>query len=68
MGDSGAVLRLRSGFIPGRPFDLAPDRGVMARMAERGVPVLTLLNIQDLGARWGIGRSRAGNAAASGDA
>jgi hypothetical protein len=27
---------------------------VMARFAEQGVPVLTLLNIRDLAVRWGI--------------
>lgn len=54
LGDSLAVLRLRSGFVPPRPFDRSEGRGVMARFAERGVPVLTLLNIRDLAARWGV--------------
>jgi len=48
------VLRLRSGFIPGVPFDFSPSRGLMARFAERGVPVLTLLNVRDLAVRWGV--------------
>ena len=54
LGSSDAVLRLRSGFLPARPFDRSEDRGVMARFAEQGVPVLTLLNIRDLAVRWGI--------------
>jgi poly-gamma-glutamate system protein len=54
LGRSAAVLRLRNGFLPGVPFDLSPNRGVLARFAERGVPVLTLLNVRDLALRWGI--------------
>jgi poly-gamma-glutamate system protein len=54
LGRSAAVLRLRNGFLPGVPFDFSPQRGLMARFAERGVPVLTLLNVRDLAARWGI--------------
>jgi len=54
MGEGGAVLELSSGFIAPRSFDLGADRGVMARMMEEGVPVLSLLNVKDLGLRWGI--------------
>ena len=54
LGSSDAVLRLRSGFLPALPFDRSEGRGVMARFAEQGVPVLTLLNIRDLAIRWGI--------------
>jgi poly-gamma-glutamate system protein len=54
LGASGAVLRLRSGFLPPLPFDRSDDRGVMARFAEQGVPILTLLNIRDLALRWGV--------------
>ncbi|MGE5359555.1 MAG: poly-gamma-glutamate system protein [Bacteroidales bacterium] len=54
LGRSDAVLKLRNGFLPGVPFDFSPGRGMMARYAERGVPVLTLLNVRDLAARWGI--------------
>jgi poly-gamma-glutamate system protein len=54
MGRSPAILRLRSGFIPQKLWDLSPGRGVMARFAERGVPVLTLLNVRDLALRWRI--------------
>jgi poly-gamma-glutamate system protein len=54
LGESDAVLRLRSGFLPPRPFDRSEARGVMARFAEQGVRVLTLLNVRDLAVRWGI--------------
>jgi poly-gamma-glutamate system protein len=54
LGRSRAVLRLPSGFLPGVPFDFSDGRGVMARFAERGIPVLTLLNIRDLALRWGV--------------
>lgn len=55
LGRSTAFLHLRNGFLPARPFDLGADRGVMARFAERGVPVLHLLNVRDLALRWGVG-------------
>jgi hypothetical protein len=51
---SHIVLRLRNGFLPGVPFDFSENRGVMARYAERGVPLLTLLNVRDLALRWRI--------------
>jgi poly-gamma-glutamate system protein len=54
LGSSAAVLRLRSGFLPPGPFDRSNERGVMARFAEQGVSVLTLLNVRDLALRWGI--------------
>ncbi len=54
LGRSAAVLHLKNGFLPGVPFDFSRDRGVMARFAERGVRVLTLLNVRDLALRWGI--------------
>jgi poly-gamma-glutamate system protein len=54
LGASTAVLRLRSGFLAPLPFDRSEDRGVMARFAEQGVTVLTLLNIRDLALRWGV--------------
>jgi poly-gamma-glutamate system protein len=55
LGRSTAFLRLRNGFLRGMPFDLGADRGVMARFADRGVPVLHLLNVRDLAFRWGVG-------------
>jgi poly-gamma-glutamate system protein len=54
MGASAASFRIRSGFIPPEPFDLSPERGVIARLADRGVPTLSLLNIEDLAFRWGV--------------
>jgi poly-gamma-glutamate system protein len=54
LGESSAVLRLRSGFVRPLPFDRSENRGVMARFAEQGVRVLTLLNVRDLAVRWGI--------------
>jgi len=54
MGEGSAVLELSSGFIEARAFDLGRNRGVMARMMEEGVPVLSLLNIRELGFKWGI--------------
>jgi poly-gamma-glutamate system protein len=54
LGRSAAILRMRSGFLPGVPFDVSPERGLIARFAERGIPVLTLLNVRDLAVRWGV--------------
>jgi len=54
LGESPVVLNLKSGFIRPGPFDRSKRRGVMARFAEQGVRVLTLLNIRDLAVRWGI--------------
>jgi poly-gamma-glutamate system protein len=54
LGRSTSFLRLGNGFLRGMPFDLGADRGVMARFAERGVPVLHLLNVRDLALRWGV--------------
>lgn len=54
LGEGAAVLRLRAGFLAPFAFDLGPERGVMARFAASGVPVLHLLNVQDLALRWGI--------------
>lgn len=54
LGADGAVLRLRSGFLPPFAFDLGRGRGVMAEMAARGVPVLHLLNTRELALRWNV--------------
>lgn len=54
LGRSSSFLRLRTGFLRGMPFDVGEDRGVMARLAARGVPVLHLLNVRDLALRWGV--------------
>jgi len=54
LGHSPAILRLTNGWLDPVPFDSSPERGLVARMAERGVPVLHLLNVRDLAVRWGI--------------
>jgi poly-gamma-glutamate system protein len=54
LGASQAILRVRTGFVAGEPFDLSRERGVMARLAERGVPGLLLLNVAELAARWRV--------------
>lgn len=54
LGKSDAVLRLKNGFLPAVRFDSSPDRGLIARFTEQGVPVLTLLNVRDLAMRWQI--------------
>jgi poly-gamma-glutamate system protein len=54
LGSSPAILRMRPGFIEPVPFDGTPERGLIARFAERGVPVLNLLNVRDLAVRWGV--------------
>jgi poly-gamma-glutamate system protein len=54
LGLSPAILRVRNGWLEPVPFDLSPGRGLVARMVERGVPVLHVLNVRDLALRWGI--------------
>jgi len=54
LGRSTAILKVRNGWLPPVPFDVAPDRGLVARMVEQGVPVLHVLNVRDLASRWGI--------------
>lgn len=54
MGRSAAILKLKSGFVPGRPFDRSADRGVTARLADRRVKILMLLNVRELALKWGV--------------
>ena len=54
MGRTPAILKLRSGFVPGVPFDRSADRGVTARFAERRVKILMLLNVRELAIKWGV--------------
>ncbi len=54
MGRTPAILKLRSGFVPGVPFDRSADRGVTARFAERRVKILMLLNVRELAMKWGV--------------
>ena len=53
LGRSTAILKVQNGWI-GAPFDSSPGRGLVARMAEQGIPVLHVLNVRDLALRWGI--------------
>jgi len=54
MGRTPAILKLRSGFVQGVPFDRSADRGVTARFAERRVKILMLLNVRELAMKWGL--------------
>ncbi len=54
MGSAAAILRQGNGWLRALPFDFSPERGVMARFAERNIPVLHLLNIRGLARRWGV--------------
>lgn len=54
LGLSPAILRVRNGWLEPVPFDLSRGRGLVARMVERGVPVLHMLNVRDLALRWGL--------------
>jgi poly-gamma-glutamate system protein len=54
LGRSPAILKVQNGWLPKTPFDTSPDRGLIARMVEHGVPVLHVLNVRDLALRWGI--------------
>jgi len=54
LGSSPAILRVRNGWIEPVVFDRSPGRGLVARMVERGVPVLHMLNVRDLAVRWGV--------------
>jgi poly-gamma-glutamate system protein len=54
LGRSTAILKVRNGWIGPPTFDSSPGRGLVARMAEKGIPVLHILNVRDLALRWGI--------------
>lgn len=54
LGRSAAILKVQNGWLRRAPFDSSPGRGLIARMVERGVPVLHVLNVRDLAVRWGI--------------
>lgn len=54
LGRSPAILKVQNGWLSPTPFDSSPGRGLVARMVERGVPVLHVLNVRDLALRWGI--------------
>lgn len=54
LGRSPAILKVQNGWLSREPFDSSPGRGLVARMVERGIPVLHVLNVRDLAIRWGI--------------
>jgi poly-gamma-glutamate system protein len=54
LGRTTAILRVQNGWLGRTPFDSSPGRGLVARMVEQGIPVLHVLNVRDLAARWGI--------------
>ena len=54
LGRSPAILKVQNGWLGKARFDSSPERGLVARMVERGVPVLHVLNVRDLAVRWGI--------------
>jgi poly-gamma-glutamate system protein len=54
LGISPRVLEVRPGLNTSMPLPAAAERGVMAEMADRGVPVLHLLNSRGLADRYGL--------------
>lgn len=54
LGRSPAILKMRNGWLGEFPPSREADMGVIARMSARGVPVLHLLNVRELGERWGV--------------
>lgn len=54
LGRSEEVLKIPSGMIKPEAFDFSPDRGVLARMTESGIPALSLLDVRNLALKWGI--------------
>jgi poly-gamma-glutamate system protein len=54
IGTNRAVLNLKPGLSPGVFVPPEPERGVLQAMAERGIPVIHLLNIRGLARRYGL--------------
>ncbi|MBP2676549.1 MAG: hypothetical protein H6Q84_3389, partial [Deltaproteobacteria bacterium] len=54
VGDGMEAHRLPTGLLKKVPTVRSPERGVIYRMGERGVPVIHLLEIRSLAARYGI--------------
>lgn len=54
LGTSDQIGRLPNGLLRRLPSSRASEHGVMQRMAERGIPVLHLLDIKGLAVKWGI--------------
>ncbi len=54
LGRSPAILKMRNGWLEPFPPTRDEDAGVIARLSARGTPVLHLLNVRELGERWGV--------------
>jgi poly-gamma-glutamate system protein len=54
LGNCSHASSIPNGYHASLRSCLDDDRGVMMRMSERGVPVIHLLNIRSLAARYGI--------------
>ena len=54
LGSCRQALHLDTGLMARIPISVSPERGLIFRMAERGVPVIHLLNIRQLASRYGL--------------
>lgn len=54
LGGGPGVHKLVPGLLKVIPAARNPDRGVIVRMAERGIPVIHLLGIRSIAAQYGI--------------
>lgn len=54
LGSCPESYALSTGFIGRVPISDHPERGVIFRMSERGVPVIHLLNIKSIAVRYGL--------------
>ncbi len=54
LGSSEDMFKLRSGVV--RDLPAVPDdtKGVISRMADRGLPVVSLLNVREMALRYGL--------------
>jgi poly-gamma-glutamate system protein len=54
LGNSPETYSLSYGLLSKIPFSNHPERGIIFRMAERGIPVIHLLNIKKIASRFGL--------------
>ncbi len=54
LGNNPEVYSLSSGLLTRIPLSNNPERGIIFRMAERGVSVIHFLNIKKMAARYGL--------------